>query len=284
MKKETAIAASFDPNHFISQNKYFLISIVIFIAMYVPTLIWMWDRWFVRDSYYTHGVLIPFVTIYLIWQRREELSRITPTSSGWGIVLIVAGLIIHLLSSLLRIYFSSGLSMLVVLLGLILFFYGTQIARKVLFPLFFLIFMVPAPLVVITNLSFKLKLFAAQIASELLNNMGFHNIREGSMLIMRNAYVVVDDVCSGLRSLISLTALGSIFAYWLRGPMYKRVLLFLSTIPIAIITNVCRIIFLSTVSEIWGPKYASGFIHDLSGMLVFALAFVLLFVLARVME
>ena len=101
---------------------------------------------------------------------------------------------------------------------------------------------------------------------------------------MRSAYVVVDDVCSGLRSLISLTALGSIFAYWMKTSPIKRTILFLSTIPIAIVTNVCRIIFLSTVSDIWGPQYAVGLIHDLSGMIVFGLAFVLLFVVGKLLE
>ncbi len=256
----------------------------IFILTYIPTLLWMWDRWFARDSYYSHGVLVPFVSGFLIWQMRKELSEIRPKPSPWGVPLIIVGLIVHLASSLFRIYFTSGFSMLVVLTGLVLFIYGSKIFKKILFPICFLIFMIPVPLVVITNISFKMKIFAAQIATAALNGMGLIAVRSGSVLKMQHTYVVVDDICSGLRSLISLAALGSMFAYWMKGPMYKRVILFCSTIPIAIATNVMRIIFLAFISEVWGAKYAVGFVHDLSGFMVFALAFILLYAVGKVLE
>ena len=174
--------------------------------------------------------------------------------------------------------------MMVVIFGFVLHFYGKKVLSKILFPLCFLFFMFPLPLIIIRNISFRMKILAAQISTGVLNNMGLLAIREGSVIKMRHAYVIVDDICSGLRSLISLTALGSIFAYWLKGPMWKKILLFLSTIPIAIVTNVCRVIILSSVSEIWGTKYAEGFIHDASGFLVFGLAFVMLFAVGKLIE
>jgi exosortase len=215
---------------------------------------------------------------------RGELAGLSQYSSRWGIPLIGVGLLMHLFSSAMRVYFSSGFSLLIVLAGLILYFYGWPVVRKLAFPLFFLIFMIPVPLVFITNVSFRMKVFAAQIATELLNNMEIQAIREGSIIKMKQAYVVVDDVCSGLRSLISLMALGSIFAYWMKSVMFKRIGLFLLTIPIAIITNVARIIFLAAIADIWGPQYATGFTHDLSGFIVFGLAFVLLFTAGKLLE
>ena len=256
----------------------------LFFFTYTPTFLWMWDRWFVRDSYYSHGILIPFISVFFIWNIRADLARIQPKSSPWGLRLVVLGLIVHILSSLLRIYFSSGLSMLVVLSGIVLHFYGTRIYRKILFPILFLIFMIPAPLVLITNISFRMKIFAAEIAQTVLSQMGFLAVRDGSVIRMQHAYVVVDDICSGLRSLISLTALGAIFAFWMKTTPLKKTLLFISTIPIAVLTNVCRIVFLSIISEVWGPKYATGFIHDLSGYLIFALAYIFLFMVWRMLE
>ncbi len=269
---------------FIKKSPTELLLAGLFLLTYIPTFLWMWDRWFARDSYYSHGILIPFVSGFLVWQMRAELAAIHPKRSPWGLPLIIIGLCVHLMSSLLRIYFTSGLSMLVVLSGLVLFFYGSQTLKKITFPVGFLIFMIPVPMVVVANISFKMKIFAAQIATAALNNMGLEAVRSGSVLKMQHAYVVVDDICSGLRSLISLTALGSIFAWWMKGPMYKRVLLFCSTIPIAIETNVLRIIFLAFVSEIWGPQYATGFVHDLSGFMVFGLAFVLLYAMGKLLE
>lgn len=257
---------------------------MIFLLAYTPTLMWMWSRWFATDSYYSHGILIPFVSGYLIWQKKAELQVMPVKESLLGMPLIVAGILLYLFSALFRINFSGGLSMFVVIFGMILHFYGMAILKKILFPIAFLIFMFPLPEVAIVNISFRMKIFAAGIAEKLLNQMGILAKRNGSIIMMRHAQVVVDDVCSGLRSLISLTALGSIFAFWLNGPAWKRVVLFLTTIPIAIITNVCRVVFLATVSEIWGPESAVGFIHDASGFLIFALAFVLLLGVSKVIE
>ncbi len=269
---------------FLQKNLQLISLLIIFLFTYVPTLLWMWDRWFARDSYYSHGILIPFISGFLIWQRRGEWKKIKIESSKMGIPLVISGITVHLLSSLFRVYFTSAFSMLLVFVGLILYFYGTGFLRKNIFPIAFLIFMMPLPEVVVANISFKMKIFAAHVAATVLNNMRIPAVQEGSLIKMRNAYVLVEDVCSGLRSLISLTALGSIFAYWMKGPIYKRILLFLLTIPIAIITNVCRIVFLASVSEIWGPQYAGGLVHEASGFIVFGLAFVLLFAMGRLIE
>jgi len=271
-------------NEFLEKNLKQLGAGAAFLLVYVPTFIWMWDRWFARDSYYSHGILIPFVTIFLIWHQREELASTKKTNSALGLPLIIVGMITHAFGSLMRVYFISGFSMLLVLTGLILYFYGRAVFKKIVFPILFLAFMIPVPLVIITNISFKMKLFAADIAASILNNSGIPAIQEGSIIRMRHTQVVVDDVCSGLRSLISLMALGSIFAYWMKSVMIKRLILFLATIPIAIVTNVFRIIFLSSVAEIWGAQYAGGLFHDASGFLVFVVAFILLFMLGRILE
>ena len=261
-----------------------LVAALVLLAAYLPTLMWMWSRWFATDSYYSHGILIPFVSGYLIWQKRAELLTTPVKESRLGMPLIVGGVVLYLFSALFRINFTGGLSMFIVIFGLVLHFYGMAILKKILFPVAFLIFMFPLPEVAIVNISFRMKMFAAAIAEKLLNQMGILAKRNGSIIMMRHAQVVVDDVCSGLRSLISLTALGSIFAFWLNGPGWKKVILFLTTIPIAIITNVCRVVFLATVSEIWGTDAASGLLHDASGFLIFALAFVLLLGVSKVIE
>jgi len=268
----------------INKNVKPMVLFGLFILTYAPTFWWMWDRWFVRDSYYSHGILIPFVSAYLIWQKKDELIQARYVFSPWGIRLILLGLVIHFFSSVLRIYFSSGFSILVVLSGLIIHSFGSDVFRKIVFPVFFLFFMIPLPSVVIVNLSFKMKLFAAEIAKSILNQMGLQAVRAGSIIKLPHTYVIVDDVCSGLRSLIALMALGSIFAYWFKGAMGKRLILFFSTIPVAVVTNVCRVVFLATVSEVWGAENAKGLVHDVSGFLVFALAFGMLYMIGRLVE
>ncbi len=279
MKKDQPIKIS----EIIQTQKRELSAFACFLFAYVPTFCWMWDRWWAHDSYYSHGILIPFVTGFLIWQKKDELKALRKERSAWGLPLIVLGMVVHIFSSLFRIYFTSGFSTLAVLIGMILYFYGVRILKKILFPILFLVFMLPMPLVIITTVSFKMKIFAAQIATSMLNHLGILAIRDGSLIKMQHAHVMVEDVCSGLRSLISLTALGSIFAYLMSTNMFKRILLFLSTIPIAIITNVCRILFLSLVSEIWGVEFAEA-VHNFSGFMVFGIAFLLLFAMGRLLE
>ncbi len=258
---------------------------LLLLLTYIPTFIWMWDRWFARDSYYSHGILIPFVTGYLIWNQREELKKIIPSTSPWGIRIFLTGAALHLFSAVFHIYFSSGFSLIVMLIGLILHFFGRDIMLKVLFPILFLGFMIPLPMVLVANISFKLKVFAAQLAATILNNhLRIPCIQDGSTIRMQHTQVIVDDVCSGLRSLISLTALGAIFAYWIQANPFKKAIVFLSTIPIAVITNAMRIVLLSSVSEIWGAQYATGLFHDVSGLVVFALAFILLFLVVKLLE
>jgi len=261
-----------------------LITFALLILTYIPTLVWMKNRWFARDSYYSHGILIPFVVGYLLWTKRDILTRIPPVRHKLGIPLILTGLGIHMISSILRVYFTSGFSMLITLIGIILQFYGLTILKAISFPMFFLVFMVPLPEVAIVNISFRMKMFAAAVATDAIKGIGIRAIREGSVIRMPHAYVIVDDVCSGLRSLISLTALGSLFAYFFRGPLWKRLVLFLATIPIAVITNACRVIFLAFVAEVWGRETLSGFVHDASGFAIFIIAFILLTAMAKLLE
>jgi len=264
--------------------KKVIIAVGVMLVAYFPVLVWMWDRWWARDSYYSHGILIPFVSGYLIWQMREELKYIEIKESPIGLPIIIGGLLLYFLSALFRVNFTAGFSMLIVIIGMVLHFYGVKIFEKISFPVLFLFFMFPLPEVVIANISFRMKLFAAHIATIWLNKIGIPALQKGSIILMRTAQVVVDDVCSGLRSLISLTALGSIFAFWMKSSMPRRILLFLTTIPIAIITNICRIIFLASVSDIWGPKAAGGITHDVSGFIVFGLAFALLYAATKLIE
>jgi exosortase len=248
----------------------------LFILAYLPTWQWMGERWFERDSYYSHGILIPFLTALLIWQKRHVLKKIKIKPSPWGLRLFITGIIIHFLSLLFRVYFTSGFSMIIVLAGFVLCVYGEEMLKEILFPVIFLIFMVPLPLVTVINISFQLKLLSAQMATGLLNLINIPAVQQGSYIRMAHATVVVEDVCSGLRSLIALMALGALFAYWMKSGKLKKTILFFSSIPIALITNMFRIMALAIISECWGPRYITGFVESFFGFLVFALAFLLL--------
>jgi len=263
--------------------KLALIGLVV-LAMYVPTMIWMWDRWFAEESYYSHGILMPILAIFLIMFKKDELKAIKQKKNNWGLLLIGLGIIIHLASSWMRVYFTSGLSMIVLIMGLILYFMGTGYFKKTLAPILFLIFMVPMPMIVIANLSVKMKLFAAQIATVFINKIGIQAMVDGSTIRTLHSTMMVEGPCSGLRSLISLLALGALVAYFMKGGWIRKTILLLLTIPIAICANIFRITLLTGVAEIYGEKFAMGKFHDFSGFLLFFVALVGLMMAKEIVE
>jgi len=256
----------------------------LLIAAFTPTILWMVDRWFAENSYYSHGILVPMVSLLLIIGKKDVLDKLYPETSPWGLRVFLLGMVLYWTSALLHVYFTSGFAMLIVIAGLVLHFYGEKVFKEIRFPLLFLVFMVPLPLIVVAYICFKLKIVAAQLATGILNIIGLHAIQQSSIIKMDHSYVLVEDSCGGLRSLISLTALGCIFAYRLKLRLFKKIVLFLSAVPIAAITNAFRIVFLSAVGEIWGTGYTRGFLHSLSGYLVFAFAFLMLFAVKKLLE
>lgn len=254
------------------------------LVAYIPTFVWMYQRWSTTDTYYSHGILVPFISIFIIWLKREQLfkAEAEPNKLGWALFII--GILTHAFCVLARINSASGFTLLLVIVGLVLIFLGSKILKMLSFPISFIAFMIPLPEVVIANLSFRLKLFAAQISTFLMNNMGVAAIREGSVIKTKHAYLVVEDPCSGIRSLIALIALGALMAYFSNLSKPKKLIVFLSAIPIAVFSNVIRITALGMVSEIYGSKYATGLFHDTMGVLVFVFAFLGLSLIAKLLE
>lgn len=251
---------------------------------YFPTIVWMVDRWGEGDSYYGHGFLIPFVSLYLVFRKRKEISAIRPSPSHFGIPLLVAGLLIHLGSAIVKVYFTSGFSLLLTLSGLVLALWGKKMLRSVAFPIFFLAFMIPFPLVVIGTSVVRLKLFAAMCATHILHAIGLPALQKGSTIYMANATVVVDDPCSGLRSLLSLLTLGVLFAYLKETSLSRRTIFLLSSIPIALVANIVRIVLLAGIADIYGIDAALRFFHDFSGFVVFGLALGGLSLVGRILQ
>lgn len=251
-----------------------VVATILVVPAYLPTILWMVDRWLAKESYYGHGFLIPIISLYLVWQRREVLKNIKTSNDVLGLWIIAAALLVNIVCASLKIYFISGFSFVFVIYGLVLFFFGKKMVRNLIFPILFLLVMIPLPLVIIGNLTVKLKLLATQLSVFTLNKIGFRCIQDGSFIRMPSSLLEVAAPCSGLRSIIALVTLGLLFAYASKTTYIKKCILFLSSIPIAIATNVMRITVVAMVNDLYGEKIALGFFHDLTGYLVFVVAFI----------
>ncbi|MBU1043271.1 MAG: exosortase/archaeosortase family protein [Candidatus Omnitrophica bacterium] len=245
---------------------------ILLSLIYWPTFVWMWGRWNVAETYYSHGILIPVASLFFLWQKKEDLLKQKITTSNLGIVVIIVGLLLHFGGVMIKLYFLSAISLMMLIAGLVLYFLGKDMLKKIMFPMVYLIFMIPLPLVLISNIVLRMKLFAAQMSTVMLNKIGFTAVRDGNIIKMAHSYLEVGAPCSGLRSLISLMAFGAAFAYLSGDNLIKKWVIFFSAFPIAIGANVCRITLLGWVSEVYGMKAAQGWIHDFSGYLLFAIA------------
>lgn len=263
-----------------------IIFFALFVLIYHSTFFWLYDRYVTADSYYSHGFLIPLVTAFFIWKKRKKLRDLSPGYSIWGLLLIVWALLLHVLSIWTHIFFTSGFSILFVVFGLSLFLFGKKITRELLFPLFFLIFMLPLPLKAVTAFSFPLKMYVTKFSVGLVSKMGIPAFRQGFHIYLSNASLTIGNPCSGLRSLISFMALGAIFAYLLKASLGRKIFIFLLAIPIALFSNMTRVVALTLAANFWGSKTASpgGFFHDFSGIAIFILGLGLLTLFWRLLE
>jgi exosortase A len=253
------------------------------IILYFSVLQGLVSDW-LRLPDFSHGFLIPIVSFYFVYERRKELSALNRPGNWIGLPLFLFGIVLLLLGNLATEYFTMRFSILVVLGGVILFLLGREFFKTLLFPIVFLIFMIPIPSVLMDRITFPMQLFASKVAAKSLYLVGIPALREGNIILLANTSLEVAEACSGIRSLISLLALSVVFAYFSQKTILKRVLLILSTFPIAIIANAARVTGTGILAHYYGEKVAQGFFHGFSGWILFVVAFACLFLLGTMLS
>lgn len=233
----------------------------------------------IHDPNYSHGFLIPIITGYLIWLERKRLKQVNIAPSWWGVIVILFAGVIFLLGRTAGEYYSQRFSIIIMLYGFILAFLGTEAFKICFWPIAYLIFMIPLPYVIYNEIAFPLKLFATHIATACLQALGFPIYSSGNIIYLPHITLEVADACSGIRSLISILALGVILAKFTQDTWVKRILLVLLSIPIVIGANILRII-ITGIFAVEDPVLAQGFFHEFTGEIVFALGLILLFLVA----
>lgn len=256
---------------------YWVVAGGILLLAYGAIWQWMVDRWLAPGSYYSHGFLIPLMSAYLVWKDRAQIALPVEEGQRLGLWIVIGALLFYLVCAFWKVYFAGAGTFLVVLGGAVLYLYGPKPFRWLWFPLFFLVFMIPIPLITVADLSLKLKLLAAATAIRIIDFFGVVAVRDGSYIHFSNGTMIVGDICSGLRSLIALLAFGAFFSYLSKLSRWGQILLFLASVPIAWIANICRIVILCFVGQTFGIEAATGFSHDASGILIFIFAFLMLF-------
>ncbi len=286
----------------VASHKNWDLWVVLALAtlFYAPQIGGMIQKW-ENDPDYTHAFLVIPIAIGLLWWKRSELAHIRPNGHWIGLPILLAGLLLCI-ASLPGMYDYPGrLAIIPILIGSVLLLRGRQFLKKVLFPIVFLFFMVPIPNIMYSKLAMPLQLLASDCSVRTLNNIGIPVEQDrGNQMILKNVKnpedkdlpleeqrpftMEVAQACSGIRSLLAMTCLAAVMVYVLRKELWSRITIFLLSIAVAILLNVFRVATTGVLVDLVDPSMAGGRSHEIWGLITFALAFLLLLGISRLID
>lgn len=247
------------------------------IASAFEALTEMVRRWETSEEY-GYGYLIPVITLFLIWQRKDKLERLPFTGSWLGVLVLAGGVLITLVGQLSTLHTITQYGFVIAIIGAAYAILGWAAFRIIVVPLLLLFLMVPLPSFIFNNLSSQLQLISSEIGVAVIRLFGISVFLEGNVIDLGVYKLQVVEACSGLRYLFPLLALAIIASYFYQAAVWKRVLLILSSIPITVLMNSFRIGVIGVLVEFYGIEQAEGFLHDFEGWIVFMACVALLIV------
>ncbi|HEX8772180.1 MAG TPA: exosortase [Pyrinomonadaceae bacterium] len=262
-----------------------------------------WD-----DENYSHGLLIPFIIGYILWIERDRIGR-TPVRPRlwWGGAAVVCALLALWAGTAGAELFTQRMSLVLMLAGIVVYFWGFRLLRFAFVPLALLVLAIPIPTIIFNKIAFPLQLFASRCAVWAMRLFDIPVLRQGNVieLMPLNATtpkrLEVVEACSGIRSLMTLVTLAVVFAYFTHPKsdggegvsalralksygFWRSLILVLSAVPIAILTNALRVSGTGVLAHYYGTKVADGFFHSFSGWVVYIAAFLLLFAVGWLLD
>jgi len=256
-------------------NQFKLITLsILIILLFANPILHLVHFWY-NNPDYSHGFVVIPTSLFILWQKREDILSTSAKASWAGFPLLLAGSIGYLIAVITKFQTLTYLSMVVTLLSLLLFLVGYKLTRILLFPVLFLLFMFPIPseiYILIENLA---KLMITDISVQIIRFFKIAVYQEGNLLFLANTSLEITEACSGIRSLYSFLMLGVVLTILCKKKMTK-IILVCSTIPLAIFMNIIRVTGTGVLSNYYGDEVAQGFFHQFAGFLVFAIGFVLL--------
>ena len=224
--------------------------------------------WGTKEEY-SYGYLIPFLIIFLVWQKKEKLERLEFSGSWPGVLVALVGVVLFVIGNLATLFLVVQYSFVVTLAGLVLAFTGWKAFKIVAVPLMLLFFMIPLPQFFLQEISNQLQLISSQLGVWVIRLFGIAVFLEGNVIDLGTLKLQVVEACSGLRYLFPLLTLGFIAAYFFKQAFWKRAVVFLSAIPITVFMNSFRIGMIGILVEYYGKSMAEGFLHDFEGWFIF---------------
>jgi exosortase D (VPLPA-CTERM-specific) len=257
-----------------------LLALPLIAWLYGTILARLFAQW-ISDPNFSHGIFVPAFALFVVWRIRKKLKTIEPAPSWAGLPLIALALFMLIVGVLGGEFFLSRLSLLVLLAGLIILFQEWTFFRAVLFSWAFLILMIPIPLVILQKVTYPLELLVAKLACALLSLAGVPVSRDG--LFIRLPAMLLDVRHSAI-SILPLLTIAVIYGYLADKRKWVHVVLACSAVPIAVAASSLRIFGAGILAQYWDPDAAEGFFHVYSGLLMFVVSLIMLFILHRMIS
>jgi exosortase D (VPLPA-CTERM-specific) len=245
------------------------------LAASVVSVLAGWSQmlnWLLTRPEYSYGTILPFVAAFLLWQRRDVVERLPFTGSWVGLAIALFGAALGALGKMSSVYTLEHYSVIIALYGLVLSLTGWRVFKLLWVPILILVLMVPLPEFLYKNFSAALQLLSSQIGVWVMRLLGISVYLEGNVIDLGVYKLQVAEACDGLRYLFPLMVIGFLLAYFFRAALWKRIVLFLSGIPVAILMNSLRVSTIGVMVEHWGIGMAEGFLHEFQGWVVFMIS------------
>ena len=246
------------------------------VVLFAPTVAWLFDRWTMSVWHHAHGLLIPPLVAYFAYHELKGFAGRPPVASAWGFLFLIPALALHALDAGMHTQLMSAAALFLALPGLSLLLLGVERTRAIAFPLAFLFLALPIPLTFTEQIHWQLRQIATAGTAVVVPWFGIPLFVEGTTLHMANGTLEVADACSGFSTLYAAVAVAALTAYTASSPARKIVVL-LAAAPIAIASNLLRVITLVLLVVWRGSDILETFVHPLSGMATFALALPIIF-------
>ena len=256
---------------------------ILLCWLYAPTFKWWYSMWTMEESNYSHGILVPVISGFLIWLNRARLRQTVVEPYPLGYVLLVLSLLAMVTASWAGPGSLIGLTFPIVLGCLVLVSLGRSVLRELSFPIGYLFFMCVLPGYLLIKVSFRIQMLSTTGATFLLRLMTLNAVQEGVFIHLPYTSVQIGAACSGFRLLVSLVAFTVLFIYLKEGPLWGKGALLVSVLPLSVILNSIRIAMIALVGHFMGDEAMHKF-HDYSGYIMLILAFGLLSLLARLVK
>ena len=260
--------------------KLIWLTLFLLILLFLPTTLWLFDRWTMGVWHNGHSILITAVVIYLIWTELQKNKQLETNTTPWGFAILIPALLLHMLDAGMHTQLLSAAALFLSLPGFSLLFLGSARTKIILFPLSMLIFTLPIPLTFTESLHLTLRHIATKATGWLLDKFSITNFTSGTSIEITNGSLQVADACSGFSTLYATITIAILTAY-LCPSILRRILVLCIAIPLAIGVNVIRVFILTLLVHWFGLDILATSAHEISGLLTFVVALPIIFWLGQ---